>query len=112
MSYTLYSHPFSSYSWKALIALREKELPFEVRMIESAEAMAELRGHWPIGKFPLLVDDGAAHGGGDGAASVFEATTIIEYLDLRHYDRAPLIPANAIDALDVRFMDRVFDNMS
>jgi glutathione S-transferase len=41
---------------------------------------------------------------------VLESTTIIEYLDLRHYERAPLVPANAIDALDVRFMDRVFDN--
>ncbi|MBT2186612.1 glutathione S-transferase family protein [Sphingobium nicotianae] len=101
MSYTLYAHPFSSYCWKVLIALHEKELPFDYKMIESEEAMRELNGHWPLGKFPVLVDEGVP---------VIESTTIIEYLDLRHYERAPLVPANAIDALDVRFMDRVFDN--
>ena len=101
MSYTLYAHPFSSYCWKAYIALYEKELPFEHRIVESAEAMADLRKHWPLGKFPVLEDEGVP---------VFESTTIIEYLDLRHYERAPLLPANAIDALDVRFMDRIFDN--
>lgn len=101
MSYTLYAHPFSSYCWKAYIALYEKELPFEHRIVESAEAMAELRRHWPLGKFPVLVDEGVP---------IFESTTIIEYLDLRHYERAPLLPANTIDALDVRFMDRIFDN--
>jgi glutathione S-transferase len=106
MSYTLYAHSFSSYCWKAYIALYEKELPFEHKLVESAEAMAALRGHWPIGKFPVLVDDAHQEGG----AAIFESTTIIEYLDLRHYERAPLLPANAIDALDVRFMDRIFDN--
>jgi glutathione S-transferase len=101
VSYTLYAHPFSSYCWKAQIALHEKELPFEYRIVEDAEAMADLRGYWPLGKFPVLVSEGAP---------LIESTTIIEYLDLRHYERAPLIPANAIDALDVRFMDRIFDN--
>ena len=101
MSYTLFAHPFSSYCWKAMIAFHEKELPFELRLLESPEAMAELKSYWPVGKFPVLVDDGKP---------VIEATMIIEYLDLRHYERAPLIPANANDALEVRFMDRVFDN--
>jgi len=101
LSYTLYAHPFSSYCWKVLIALHERELPFDYRIVESEEAMKALRGHWPLGKFPVLEDEGAP---------VIESTTIIEYLDLRHYERAPLVPANAVDALDVRFMDRVFDN--
>ena len=101
MSYRLFVHPFSSYSWKAMIAFHEKELPYELAHVEEAGVMDALRAHWPIGKFPLLEDDGAP---------VIEATTIIEYIDLRHYERAPLIPANAIDALDARFMDRVFDN--
>jgi glutathione S-transferase len=101
MSYTVYGHPFSSYTWKALIALYEKELPFDYVVVEDEESAAELRKHWPIGKFPLLVHEDVP---------VFESTTIIEYLDLRHYERAPLLPANAVDALDVRFMDRIFDN--
>jgi len=107
MTYRLFAHPFSSYSWKAMIALREKEIHFEFCTTEDSEMMAELLRHWPLGKFPVLVDNDP-----EGGAPVIETTTIIEYLDLRHYDRAPLIPANAIDALDVRFMDRVFDNMS
>ncbi len=105
MNYRLFAHPFSSYSWKAMIAFHEKGIHYDLAMVEDADAMAELRRHWPLGKFPVLVDDDA-----EGGVPVIEATTIIEYLDLRHYDRAPLVPANAIDALDVRFMDRVFDN--
>jgi glutathione S-transferase len=101
MSYRLIAHPFSSYSWKAMIAFHEKELPYELCTIEDADVMAELRRVWPVGKFPVLLDDGKP---------IIEATTIIEYLDLQHYERAPLIPANANDALEVRFMDRVFDN--
>ena len=31
-SLTLYGHPFSSYAWKALIALYETQTPFEFRM--------------------------------------------------------------------------------
>ena len=101
MSYVLYAHPFSSYSWKAMIALHEKELPYALRIVEDEGVMAELAGLWPVKQFPVLTDEDRP---------VIESTTIIEYLDLRHYERAPLIPANAQDALEVRFMDRVFDN--
>lgn len=99
--YRLFAHPFSSYCWKAMIALHEKELPYDLELVESPEVMAALRRYWPLGKFPVLVE---------GDVPVIEATTIIEYLDMRHYERAPLIPANPVDALDVRFMDRIFDN--
>lgn len=105
MSYTLFAHPFSSYSWKAMIALHEKELPYELRVTEGEDVMADLRSYWPIAKFPVLVDD--TH---QQAKPIIEATTIIEFLDMRHYERAPLIPATASDALEVRFLDRVFDN--
>ena len=101
MTYQLIGHPFSSYTWKAMIALHEKELPYEPLMVEEEDVTAQLRAIWPIGKFPVLLNDGTP---------IIEATTIIEYLDLHHYERAPLIPANANDALDVRFMDRIFDN--
>jgi len=105
MSYALFAHPFSSYCWKALIALYEKELPFAYRMVEDPAAMEALRACWPLGKFPVLLDES-----GEAPVPVIESTTIIEYLDLRHYERAPLIPAHPADALDARFMDRVFDN--
>lgn len=101
MSYTLYAHPFSSYCWKALIALHEKGVPFAVKIVEDAAAMSALRRLWPLGKFPVLVADGAP---------VIESTTIIEFLDLRHPDQAPMLPADPLAALDVRFIDRIFDN--
>jgi glutathione S-transferase len=105
MTSRLFGHPFSSYSWKAMIAFHEKGLPYDLQMVEDQALMAELWRHWPLGKFPVLVDSD-----GEGGAPVIEATTIIEYLDLRHADPARLIPADAVEALDVRFMDRVFDN--
>ncbi|MBB5705553.1 glutathione S-transferase [Sphingopyxis panaciterrulae] len=97
-----YGHPFSSYTWKALIALYEKGLEFDYRVIEPdrPQHMEELRAHWPIGKFPLLVD---------GERALFEATIIIEYLD-RLAPEPPLIPADPDAALTVRQFDRVFDN--
>ncbi len=101
MSYTLYAHPFSSYCWKALIALHEKGVPFAVKIVEEAATMSALRRLWPLGKFPVLVADGEP---------VIESTTIIEFLDLRHPNQAPMLPADATAALDVRFMDRIFDN--
>ncbi|SNS83770.1 glutathione S-transferase family protein [Sphingopyxis indica] len=99
---TFYGHPFSSYTWKALIALYEKGVRFDYRVIEPDRPQhgEELRAHWPVGKFPLLVD---------GERALFEASIIIEYLDAR-YPKPRLIPADADAALEVRLFDRVFDN--
>jgi glutathione S-transferase len=71
MSLQLFGHPFSSYTWKALIPLYENATPFTFRIIEGdyPENAAELARLSPMGKFPLLVD---------GESSVFEATSIIE----------------------------------
>ena len=55
-----YGHPFSSYTWKVLIALYEKGIEFDYRSVDPAfpDHMPELRAHWPVGQFPLLVHDG------------------------------------------------------
>ena len=34
MTLILHAHPLSSYCWKALIALYEKDLPFELRIVD------------------------------------------------------------------------------
>lgn len=96
----LYSHPFSSYCQKVLTALYEKGLPFDVRMLEDAGAMDDLRAVWPFGQFPVLKVDGQAFA---------ESSIIIERLD-QISPGTPLIPADPALALQVRFMDRVFDN--
>jgi glutathione S-transferase len=99
----LFGHPFSSYTWKALIAFYENDTPFEFRMVgpDHTENGAELSRRSAVGKFPLLVD---------GDAAVFEATAIIEYLDAAHPGPVALIPADRKAAVNVRMMDRVFDN--
>lgn len=102
MALTLYAHPFSSYSQKVLIALWENDIPFSYRIVGEDEGAAEEhRAIWPFAKFPTLVDAGR---------TVAETTIIIEYLGLRHPGPVPLIPADPEAALEVRFLDRVFDN--
>jgi glutathione S-transferase len=56
---------------------------------------------WPIQRFPLLVDNGRM---------VIEASCIIEYLQLHHAGPVRLLPDDAEQALEVRTMDRFFDN--
>ena len=101
MTLALYGHPFSSYTQKALIALNENDTAFQFRSLEDKQAEAEWTGLWPIKRMPLLLDDDR---------SVMEASVIIEYLDLRHPGRTTLVPRDAHAAIDVRFMDRFFDN--
>jgi glutathione S-transferase len=102
MSLALYGHPFSSYTWKVLIALYENGTPFEFRCIgpETPEHAAEWLRRWPLAKFPLLVD---------GERQVVETSIIIEYLQLAHPGPAPMLPADPMAALEVRFLDRFFD---
>lgn len=99
MSLTLYAHPFSSYCWKVLIALWEKNLPFTYCNLEESGAGEAMVGRWPLGKMPVLVD---------GERTVAESSIIIEHLDL-HQAGPRLIPADAEAALRVRFLDRFFD---
>ncbi|RRN79350.1 MULTISPECIES: glutathione S-transferase family protein [Pseudoxanthomonas] len=101
MSLALYAHPFSSYCQKVLVALYENQVRFEYRHLEAPGNMDALRARWPIGRFPLLVD---------GERSLPEASAIIEYLHLRHPGPVPLLPGDPLQALEVRFLDRFFDN--
>jgi len=97
----LYAHPFSSYCQKALIALYENAIPFEMVLLEDEASMAELEAIWPVKRFPILVD---------GASTILEATSIIEHLSVHHPGPVSLIPSNPAAAIEVRMLDRVFDN--
>ncbi|MBB3021585.1 glutathione S-transferase [Microvirga lupini] len=101
MTLKLYAHPFSSYCQKVLIALYENETPFEYLTLDDAKNGAALEALWPIRKFPVLVDEGR---------TILEASIIIEHLGLHHPGPVRLIPADPHEALDVRLMDRFFDN--
>jgi glutathione S-transferase len=101
MALQLHAHPFSSYCQKVLTALYENGTPFELRLVEDADVMRELEALWPFKRFPVLVD---------GARTVIEASVIVEYLDVHHPGPVRFVPADADAALEVRFMDRFFDN--
>jgi glutathione S-transferase len=101
MALQLHAHPFSSYCQKVLTALYENGTPFELRLLEGGAAMRELAALWPLKRFPVLVD---------GARTVIEASVIVEYLDVHHPGPVRLLPADPDAALEVRFMDRFFDN--
>jgi glutathione S-transferase len=100
---TLYAHPLSSYCQKVLIALYESGAPFTYKVVspEEPENGAALKRVWPMGRFPVLVDEGR---------SLIESSVIIEYLDRRYPGPAPLVPGDPDAALEVRFLDRFFDN--
>ena len=100
MSLKLYGHPFSSYTWKALIPLYADGTEFEFRQVpENEENYAELKRIWPFGKFPLLLDDGEP---------VIETTCIIEHLQAHRPGPNAWIPDGEAGR-QVRFLDRFFD---
>ena len=103
MTLQLFYHPFSSYCWKVLIPLYHAGTPFEAKLINSGDSAtdAEWKRRWPMTKMPLLVD---------GDRVVPEASIIIEYLDRYHSGPDPMIPADPGTALEVRQLDRFFDN--
>ena len=98
----LYGHPFSSYTWKALIALYANGTPFDFRIVDPdhPEHGAVVAAAGPLGQFPVLVD---------GGRTVFEASCIIEYVHVHYPGAAPLLPADPAAALELRMLDRVFD---
>lgn len=101
MTLKLYAHPLSSYCQKAKTAFYEKHVAFEEIMLDGSEPVAsEFAALWPVGRFPALSDDGRL---------IFDATTIIEYLDVQSPD-TPLIPDDPDTAVEVRMWDRFFDN--
>jgi glutathione S-transferase len=96
----LFGHPFSSYTWKALIPLYADGTEFEFRQVpENEENYAELKRIWPFGKFPVLVD---------GDQVIAEVTCIIEHLQAHHRGPNEWIPSNDLGRR-VRFLDRFFD---
>jgi len=99
----LFGHDFSSYTWKAKIALYENATPFVGRSLapDHPDNLAEWAQRWPLAKFPVLVD---------GDRTIGEATAIIEHLAVRHPGPIALIPGDPDDAVEARMLDRVFDN--
>ena len=103
MKPVLYTHPFSSYCQKALTALYENGTDFEYRLLDHTDAgtLADFEARWPIKRFPILVD---------GDRTIVEASIVIEYLGLHYPGPVKLIPDDPAAAIEVRMLDRFFDN--
>jgi glutathione S-transferase len=101
MTLELFAHPFSSYCQKALIAFYENDIPFTYRMMEDPGVGEEFAALWPMKRFPILREDGRV---------VLEASIVIEYLQVHHPGPVKLIPEDPDLALEVRMLDRFFDN--
>jgi len=104
MTLRLHYHPFSSYCQKVLIALYERGVPFERTIVDLGDPSqkAALAALWPLGKFPVLEDEGRG-------VVVPESSAIVEYLDHAFPDPPPLVPADPDAAIRARVWDRFFD---
>ncbi len=104
MALKLYFHPFSSFCQKVLIALYETGTPFEREVVDlmNPAAAAAFRTIWPIGKFPVLHDEGTGE-------TVPESSIIIEYLAEHYPGKSTLVPKDPDLAREARFYDRFFD---
>ena len=105
MTLHFHYHPLASYCWKVLIALYETGAPFEPHIVDLGDEASRAAFYklWPIGKMPVLRDDGRD-------ATVAETSIIIEYLGRHHPGATRLLPADPEQALRARFLDRVFDH--
>src|SRR3954465_13509687 len=105
MTLVLHAHPLSSYCWKALIALYERQVEFEFRLLENLgdpATRAALAALWPMAKIPVLEDR-------ERGVVVPGAAIIVDYLDGHHPGAIRLVPEDADAARDVRLWDRIYD---
>lgn len=105
MTLTLHYHPFSSFCQKVLVALYERGVPFEGVVVDlgDPEKKAAFERLWPMGKFPVLRDEGRG-------VTLPESSLIVEYLDRAFAGPPPLVPADPETALKARLWDRFFDH--
>ncbi len=98
----LYGHPFSSYTWKALIALDEAGVAVEFAELspDRPEVGAALHALHPLDRFPVLQTDEGVF---------WESSVIAEWAHAHAARPSTLIPADPLLALRVRELDRIFD---
>jgi glutathione S-transferase/RNA polymerase-associated protein len=99
---TLYDHPLSPYAQKVRIALREKQIPFELRLpdrLGAGGAGGDFAADNPRAEVPMLVD---------GETRVFDSTIILEYLEDK-WPSPPLLPATPAERARARMIEDVMD---
>lgn len=104
MSIVLHFLPGSPFSWRPLLALGHKGIPFDARRVKPSEG--ELRSDAflalnPRGKIPVLQD---------GDFTLYESVPILEYLDDRFPDAPRLYPEQPAERARVRRLICEMDN--
>ena len=99
----LFDHPLSPYAQKCRIALREKGVTFEARLLAGVGAGSGLEPAFtaasPRAEVPALVD---------GDVRVFDSTIILDYVEER-WPEPPLLPASPADRARVRMIEEAMD---
>jgi len=101
MSMVLHEHPLSPYAQKVKIALREKNVPFEVR-VPNVGAGTDIDDFVPVNprvEVPAIED---------GATTVFDSTIILEYLEDR-WPQPALLPKDPAGRARARMIEDVCD---
>lgn len=97
--YTLYGSPISNYHNKVKLALLEKGIPFEEKVVPFREKDEALLARSPLGKIPYF---------GTEEGCLCESQVILEYLEQVH-PQPPLLPRDAFAAAKVRELATVID---
>ncbi len=99
----LFEHPLSPYAQKNKIALREKSVPFELRLPTGIGAGAgygaDFTSASPRGEVPALVD---------GDVRVFDSTIILEYIEDK-WPTPPLLPRDPALRARARMIEDAMD---
>ncbi len=98
----LYEHPLSPYAQKNKVALREKNIEFELKTpdaIGSGTVSGEFLKASPRGEVPALID---------GDTAIFDSTIILEYIEDK-WPTPPLLPKEASERARVRMIEDVMD---
>jgi glutathione S-transferase len=104
MAITVYWGSGSPPSWRVLLALEHKALPYESKLLSFAAGdlrKADYLAINPRGRVPAIVDDGF---------TLFEATAIVDYLEARYPDAPSLFPRDPRGAALARRIELEVDS--
>lgn len=96
---TLHGSPISNYHNKAKLALLEKGIPFEEKLVAFQDKNEALYALSPMGKIPFLTTE---------QGCVCESQVILEYIETLH-PQPPLLPADPFAAAKVRELVTALD---
>lgn len=93
----------SPYARKVRIALLEKSLPFELLTEVPWDSTTQTPDYNPLEKLPILLQE--------GQDPVYESHHIMEYLETKHGDKAPLLSQDPDERLFAKKVEVVADGV-